>query len=445
MERITVAKPIMISQFSGMNNIKESEGLFTGKDNKVQPRIILNVDVTSQGRLIKRNGATRLLSLTNSHSLWACDIVMLCASEGKLYRISQGQAVEICTISGPDSYLSYAEIDNKIYISNKYWNMIFDPSDNSILNWGLTLPEQPVVSSTDGNLSAGTYQLCFTRFSNREISGNGAIASIELTSEGGISIANRSVDLLVWMTDPNGSKFFLVGQLDVIVGTASSSEPLPSFLCSPPSYMEYLSYTFGRVWGNVDNVLYYSEPFHPEWFRVQLNKFEFDQNITLIAQVPTGIFVGCEDVTYFLKGTEPSQMQQSLAGKGAVPGTLKYCGNVPELGDILSPAERIHVSVPIWLSQEGIVIGNASGRLFNLTQQKVKFAPGVRGASVHRMKNGEFQYLTSFKQGSPGSGFGMTDSVTAEVIRNGRVLIGDWSDEARDSMGMSDTVEVEVV
>jgi hypothetical protein len=137
-------------------------------------------------------------------------------------------------------------------------------------------------------------------------------------------------------------------------------------------------------------------------------------------------------------------MKQIQAGKGAVPGTLVYCNNVPELGDILSPAERIHVSVPIWLSQEGIVIGNVSGRLFNLTQQKVKFAPGVKGASVHRMKNGEFQYLTSFKQGSPGSGFGLADTVTAEVIRNGRVLAGDWSGSMSENIGVSDSVTAEV-
>jgi hypothetical protein len=186
--------------------------------------------------------------------------------------------------------------------------------------------------------------------------------------------------------------------------------------------MKYITYAFGRVWGSIDKILYYSEPFHPEWFRASLNKFEFDQGINMIAQVPTGLFIGCEDITYFLAGDEPQQMKQTLAGKGAVPGTLVYCDNVPELGDILSPAERIHVSVPIWLSQEGVVIGNASGRLFNLTQQKVKFAPGVKGASVHRMKNGEFQYLTSFKQGSPGSGFGMADTATAEVIRNGKVI-----------------------
>lgn len=415
-------KNITLDNFTGMSNIKTSEGLSVGRSKKVQPRVILNADCTSLGRLIKRDGSTKIIDLSGAHSLWSGSNSVLCGAGNKLYRIIQGQAIEICSISGPDAELSYTEVNEKVYISNLHWNNIFDPFDNSVEEWGLSLPEQPVVSFTAGNLPVGIYQLCFTRFNNREISGNGAIAEIELTSEGGISIANRSADLLVWITDPNGNRFYLAGQLSTIVDTVSSSEPLPSFLCVPPPFMENITYAFGRIWGSIDKNLYYSEPFHPEWFRTSLNLFEFDQKITMLAQVPTGLFVGCENVTYFLAGNEPHQMKQTLAGKGAVAGTLEYCDNVPELGDILSPAEKIHVNVPVWLSQEGIVIGNISGRLFNLTQQKVKFKPGAKGAAVHRMKNGEFQYLTSFKKGSIGSGADMTDSITAEVIRNGKVI-----------------------
>ncbi len=427
-----------------MNNIKKKERLFVGRKKSAEPRIILNADVTEGGRLIKRDGSTKIISLTNPHSLWSGTTAMMCVASGYLYRIVYGVATQICAVSGPDTYMSYIEANDKIYISNKYWNTIFDPATDTNSDWGITLPEQPVISSTSGNLPVGVYQVCFTTYSGREISGNGPIAEIELTSEGGISISNRTADDLVWMTDPDGSKFFPVGGTDTITGTASSQEPLPSFLCSPAPYMEHLDYAFGRIWGSVGKIVYYSEELHPEWFRLKFNKFELDQNVTLIAHAPTGMFVGCEDITYFFKGTEPHKMNESRAGAGAIPGTLKYCNNVPELGDILSPAERIHVNVPIWLSQEGIVIGNASGRLFNLTQQKVKFVPGHRGASVHRMKDGQFQFLTSFKQGSPGSGIGMADEATIEVMRNGRVLIGDWDDTNRDGAGLGDTIEATV-
>lgn len=417
-----MSNPITISRFTGMNNILIKEGVFSDKG-VCTPRITLNADCTARGRLIKRSGCSKVLPLATAHSLWSCRLAMLCVSNGKLFRIIQGQAVEICSISGPQADLSYSEYNSKIYISNLHWNAVFDPFDNSVSDWGLSLPEQPVLTICAGSLPAGTYQVCLTRVSGYEISGNGAIASIEITEDGrGIGILNRNSGDIVWATDPNGSNFYLVGHVDTIMAAPPTSEPLPSFLCSPAPFMENITHAFGRAWGFIGKTLYYSEPMHPEWFRLQFNRFDFNQNITLIAQVPTGMFVGCENNTYFLKGVEPEQMSMDLAGSGAIPGTLFYCNNVPELGDVLSPAERIHVSVPIWLSQEGIVIGNISGRLFNLTQQKVKFAPGVKGAALHRIKNGEFQFLTSFKQGSPGSGFGMADAATAEVFRNGKVI-----------------------
>ena len=121
-------------------------------------------------------------------------------------------------------------------------------------------------------------------------------------------------------------------------------------------------------------------------------------------------------------GTEPSQMQQLDVGSGAVPGTLAYCSNIIELGDTISPPEKKHVSVPVWVSQEGIVIGNAVGRIFSLTQGKVKFAPGNEGASLYRQRNGEFQFLTSFFKGSSASSMGASDEATCEVIRNGKVI-----------------------
>lgn len=416
-----MSKPITISKFTGMNNILIKEGVFSD-EGVCTPRIALNADCTARGRMIKRSGSVKRIALDDAHSLWSCRLAMLCASDGKLYRVGQGAAAEICIINGPRSELSYAEIDNKIYVSNGYWSGIFDPWDNSVSDWGLDLPDQPVLAATAGNLPAGTYQVCYTRFSGSELSGNGAIASIEIGASTGIDLLNRDPDYIVWVTDPNGAVFYNASQVDKITAVAQTSEPLPSFLCAPPPFLDGITYAFGRTWGFSEKTLYYSEPMHPEWFRPQFNTFEFDQIITLIAQVPTGIFVGCKDKTIFLKGTEPEKMSMDLAGSGAIEGTLVYCDNVPELGDVLSPAEKIHVSVPVWLSKDGIVIGNVSGRLFNLTQQKVKFAPGTRGASLHRMKNGEFQFLTSFKQGSPGSGFGMADSATAEVIRNGRVI-----------------------
>lgn len=413
-------KNIEIHAFTGMNNIKSSEGLFV-KKGVAQPRINLNCDVTPEGILSKRDGQTKTVALSDCHSLFGGATCMLVMSGLNLYRIEDESYTLIQGVTGPQDDMFYAEVADQVYMSNQYWNGIFDPMTNAVSDWGITLPPGPMLSSTNGNLPPGTYHVCFTSVSGSDISGNGPISQIMLSSEGGISISNRPADAIVWCTDPNGDTFYRVGEVSTIVDIPAM-EPLPSLFCSPPPFLKYITHAFGRMWGARGNYLYYSEPFHLDWWRLGANRFEFATDITLIAVVKTGLFIGCEDRTYCLLGRQPEEMQQLDVGAGAIPGTLAYVNDIVELGDVISPPEKKHHSVPVWVSQEGIVAGNPLGRLFSLSQDKVRFYPGKKGAALYRKKDGNFQYLTSFYKGGEQEGIGMEDDATVTVIRNGQVI-----------------------
>ena len=413
-------KDIRIAKFTGMNNIEEAGDLFAKKEVAI-PRIVLNADVTDDGRIEKREGFTEDVVLTDGHSQWAgstCHLVM----DGTTLKRKYGDSVTtIENLGGPKTRMFYAEVGKLVYISNNQWNGIFDPDTDTISDWGITLPFGPAVSSTAGSLPAGTYHVCFTAESGGEISGNGPISQIVLTSVGGISISNRGADDIVWCTDPDGDIFYRIGKQDTITA-AVSVEPIPSLFCYPPPFMENLSHAFGRMWGSVENKVYYSDPFQLPWWKRGSSVFEFATNVTLIAKTKSCLFVGCADRTYSLLGTKPEEMQMLDVGAGAVPGTLAYCNNIIELGDTISPPEKKHESVPVWVSEEGIVAGNPVGRLFSLSQQKVRFVPGNIGASLYRKKGGEFQFLTTFPKGGEQEGLGMSDSATVEVFRNGVVI-----------------------
>jgi hypothetical protein len=254
-----------------------------------------------------------------------------------------------------------------------------------------------------------------------QISGTGPITSIEVTSIGGIQVINRPPGAVVWCTDANEFIFYRVGAVSQITAIPTV-EPCPSLLCSPPPFLSNLCYAFGRIWGSSGKTVYYSQPFKFGWFRLSANRFEFESEVTVIARVPSGLFIGMRDKTRFLEGTEPEKMQQSDAGAGSVKGTLAYCNNVPYLADILGTPEKGYVDVPIWVTAEGIVIGNANGRLFNVSKNKLKFGTPEHGASLYRSQNGVFQFLSSFKQGASGSGAGFSDEATCEVFRNGTLV-----------------------
>jgi hypothetical protein len=427
--------------FSGANNVNEQ---YYSQKGILSPRVILNADVNPDGSLSVRKGKTLFAALAGAHSLWAGNTCMLCAAGGTLYRISQGQAVSVASISGPEYPLSYVEAEGKVYISNPYWQGIYYPVANSVASWGVAVPPGPMLLSGSGNLPAGTYHVCMTNVSGGELSGNSPVSPITLDSGGGIQVLNRPADALVWATDSDEGIFYLIGATNMIVDIPGT-EPLPSFLCSPPPCMENLCYAFGRIWGSAGSDVYYSEPFNPGWFKLTSNKYPFEDTVTMIANVPTGLFIGMKKKTRFLAGTIPEQMTVQDAGAGSVAGTLAYCNNVPELGWTLGTAETDFTDVPVWLTEEGIVAGSPTGKFFNITKNKLKMGIPDRGASLYRNLEGVIQYLTGFRTGATGTGRGFRDAQTSDAFKNGKIDTAGKSLEHEDTrIGFSDTATCRV-
>jgi len=412
---------IKINQFTGMSNLEDAADLFV-KKGVARPRIVLNSDVTKTGKVVKRDGYTRKMTLAGAHSVWGGTTCLLAMSGSTLYRCDSGEAISMGSIGGVTDRTWYEEVGNIVHISNHSTNKIFNPITNTLSNWGLAVPNGPVLTATTGGLEAGTYYVCLTTYdSTNNLSGSSPISEITLSSAGGITVGNRAANTIVWCTDPGGEIFYRIGDVGTIV-KVPTVEPLPTLFVSQPPFMDYITHAFGRMWGARGNILYYSESFHLDWFKLATNRFQFTTDITMVARMRTGLFIGCEDRTYCLLGTEPKEMHQLDVGSGAVPGTLAYCNNIIELGDTISPPEKKHESVPVWVSQEGIVIGNPVGRLFNLSQGKVRFAPGTGGAALYRQRDGDFQYLTSFYSGPDNDSVGISDEATIEVMRNGVVI-----------------------
>jgi hypothetical protein len=411
---------IDVNGFSGMNNVKRDENFFSS-EGIAEPKIILNADVDITQSIVARPGTTKILSLVKGSSLWSGISCSLFVDNGTLYRFTPPTKTAVGVIGDRGAPVDFVDVEGKVYFSNQYCQGIFDPLTNTIGEWGILPPVGPMLLTGSGSLQSGTYNVTLTSSSGDEISGTGPISTIELTAEGGIQVLNRPADATVWCTDVNEFIFYRIGKVNKIV-SVPTVEPCPSLMCSPPPFLSNLCYAFGRVWGSLGSTVYYSQPFKFGWFRLSANRFEFESEVTVIAKVPTGLFIGMRDKTRFLAGTEPEQMRQSDAGAGSIPGSLGYCNNVPELGDILGTPEKGYVDVPIWRTTEGFVIGNAAGRFYNLTKNKLIFGIPERGASLYRSQKGVFQFLSSAKQGVTGSGAGFSDTATCEIFRNGKLV-----------------------
>lgn len=422
---------INIRGFTGMNNIKDAGRFWANAEAGVaEPRIVVNADAGVSGALTRREDAVLYVDLPGAHSLWAGRSCMLCAAQGVLYRVMQGEVIPLCDLSGPNLPFVYEEAEGRVYVSNQYNTGIVDPAKNAWHPWGVPLPPGPATIPCDGGLPPGVYHVTMTNAEAGELSGNGPVAEIELTETGGIEVVNRPGNALVWVTDANGPIFYYAGALNRIVDMPGY-EPLPSFLCQPPPNLTQLCYAFGRMWGVDGDRLVYSEPFALGWFKPTTNYFQLDAEGTVIAKVPTGLFVGTRKSTRFFGGTVPEEMVQSDAGAASIPGTLAYANNLPELGDVLGTPEKGYVDVPVWRTTEGIVAGNASGRLFNLTKNKLRMGAPAWGASLYRTVGGNFQYITTAPLAQAGA-----DGETSRIFRAGKAHTS--------AAGFYDTAEAEV-
>lgn len=437
-------EPISINAFSGMNNVKKSER-FSSEEGVAEPRIILNADALIEGSLLARDGTALIFVTTKGGSLWAGVNCSLFVDNGYLKRFTPPTAVTIGAINDRGYPVDFVDAENKVYFSNPYYQGIFDPATNTVSDWGVLPPSGPMLLSGSGSLSAGVYHVTMTSSVGDEISGTGPISSITLSADGGaITVLNRPSGSIVWCTDANEYIFYRIGETSKI-DAITTVEPCPSLMCSPPPYLSNLCYAFGRIWGSNGSTVYYSEPFKLGWFRTSANRFEFEDEVTLIAKVPTGLFIGMRNKTRFYAGTEPEKMRVSDAGAGSIPGTLAYVNNMPELGDVLGTPEKGYVDVPVWRTTEGIVAGNALGRLYNLTKNKLIFGTPERGASLYRNFGGVLQILTSSKVGSGGSGAGFFDADTIAAIKAGKFDIFSLKSNAIGSGAVaSETVTCEL-
>lgn len=394
-----------VDSFKGMNNVT------TKTRDLDEPDIILNAHVTADGSLEKRDGAEKIIDLPGSHSLWTDGAdTILCMAEGILYRLRNNVAEVIIDTGQPDAAVNYLVISGYIYISNAYYTGMYNPVTNSIMSWGSPLPDAPVIVPCAGGFDAGTYHVCFTVLGTEgRSSGNGALSSIILSDGGGMKISNLPAGGSIWITDPNGSQLYYAGNSSIITTTFDSSEPLPTMWGSPPLPMFPLCYAHGRVFGGNKKKVYYSEPFQPELFRLTDAFFEIGETISMIAKTPGGLYVGSNKSVYFFEGKNPVEMIQHRVGDGVVSGSLCYASSLSKFGR----------NVPIWLGSGGIFAGTPDGQVVNLVKERVVVDPVMdKGASIHRVKDGQTKMLFAYKSRD----ISMGDQATCEIIRNGTVI-----------------------
>lgn len=371
--------------FRGMNNLTRSPALLVDKQTGlITPSMILNADVI-ENELVSRRGYRKVISLTGAHSLWSEGDLMFCVAQGSstnqaLYRLGPQSATEIASLPDVKVPMSYVKVDSAVYLSSKLWKGIYDTQTLLVRDWGIDLPGAPVASLAEGSLVPGHYKLCYAFYRNGLLSGNGPIVDVSWDSGNrGIRMESRPADAVVWITHPNSGDFVLGTVSNEVITELYSVQKLPTESMIPPPLLQWICFAFGRIWGAVGASLYYSEPFRYDLFKAS-NVFRMTDDITLIAPVDDGIFIGTSKSTIFLDGRDPGKMHIARSvPTGAIPGSLSY-GMVAGGGYQVS-RKLSQIPTAIWLTEAGIVMGVQGGHVLFLTDGTNRLYPRSNGAT----------------------------------------------------------------
>lgn len=414
-------RTISVERFQGLNNI-----LPPHRTPIEFLKAAVNIDIDDSGGISKRAGYTKVDS-GKYHSVWSDGSRCYAVKNGDLVNISDGLEISTILAGVGEEKISFDSFEGTVYFSSIRQNGII--TGTTVRSWGLMPPSRlPDISFISGSLKRGNYQLTitFVDTDGRE-SGSPVSQVINIPSDGtGLSVTNipTSSDPIVekvrlYMSTNNGSHLYSLGT--VSNGTTATNVtalggvvPLRSFNVTKAPLGHIVRYAHGRAWVAQDNILWYSEPFSPEWFKLQGNWFQFEERIRAVMPVPGGVWVAAEKL-YYLSGKTPESMNM----------TEKEPIKVVEGTDVKILGAYLFIeNTPLgfkWLvtSNRGVFACYNDGVVINLTERNVSYPEADQGAGVFVQTEGVNKYTTVLQKKRDSNNTVVGDMVSCTVIRNG--------------------------
>lgn len=156
-------------------------------------------------------------------------------------------------------------------------------------------------------------------------------------------------------------------------------EPLP-----PGQLIEYF---MGCLYVARGNILYISDPLC-DYYDIRTGYRQFAKRMTMLRAVDEGLYAS-DDRIWFVKGKGSDEFQRDEV----YPSRAIQYTDVRVAGKYID--DGIVGNVALWTSENGICLGDNSGKVTNLTEERYTFSPTGRGAAVIRENQGIRHYVNS--------------------------------------------------
>lgn len=394
-------KPIELKAFAGVRNDIRPER-FSSSDLQA----CVNIELDESGKPARRLGKTLIDDASPMHSGWANDEMCLMVRNGTMQRMFPDGTFFDYGVAIAGTRVRYTRIANDVFFSDGLQSGIISSTDG-YRRWGIEVPSAPLINFIPGDLAAGTYLITntFVRADGKE-GGACLMQSVNIGPNLGLSLGLTApadptiTERRIYVSEVNG-------ELPLLIATVSASDtlceitslpaertlPVRTLHCGPAPAGQGVWECNGRVYVAENNYLWYSDPYEFELFRLTMNFIGFTSPVRTFAPVSGGLFVGSDDETVFLKGSDPKDFSvEVVAPYGTIAGTETL---VPP--HMFGKGEtRGQSPAAVWMSKQGLCAGLDGGQFMNLTGDRYTLPEGVsHGASLLKVRGGTPQVVTS--------------------------------------------------
>jgi hypothetical protein len=418
-----------LGPFRGVDNVAdETAELF--EPNKRYGSFLrkaINVDLTNDGWLRRRQGATKLLSFQRGHSGRSIGGHFLVVDNGVLLSVeleSASAQAEVLVTGLGHSPVSYAAAGTDVFLCNgSTCGRV--RQDGTYSFWGIAPPSPPVLTATsDGNLPPGRYMVALTCEIDGVESGARPASVIELPAVGGIQVSGifadpRATHLNVYLTDTNFEQLFWTHLVELpatsflLTVPPTSTDMLDRLNMWPPPDGAHMVRLFnGRLLVASGKELYWSQPLAYHLFKKNTDLQQFPERIKLLAPLSDGFYVGAGDLTQWVSGDDPDSWKPDDVGDTPISE-----GEHLIVPGKTFPSLETRQNVAVWITADGVTVGMPGGRVEHMTEEHFVTDPHAFAALAYREEKNANQVLFNLRQQTRTTRVGMADRAFCDVVK----------------------------
>ena len=176
------------------------------------------------------------------------------------------------------------------------------------------------------------------------------------------------------------------------------TETLPptkgKFIAAPPMATS-LTYWNGRIYLANGNTVWATELYLYNYVDQTKNFLQFESEVTMLATVTDGLYVGTADHVWFLSGPFNEMKRIPIMSYGVMPRS-----SVEVPAELIKPQINQDPQSPIrnavlFLTKTGLCAGFDGGIIYNLTQAEVLFPDAISAAPMFRRQDGVNSYVVT--------------------------------------------------